>query len=469
LQRCLEDRPVLARRPGMLLRSARFARRHRASVAVAVAAALVTSGALVSGVQFRDEARGLVAQLSLRDEARDREQILATLQRIATHSTFPEQIDPEWYRLSSKVRRMVRRDPKGELARLALSASCGVESLPAPFGLIAEPPSHELVFMSLFDPGVEAYCIVDVDSSWDNGPWRQVASGDFPIDGRTGPEIVTVSTSAQTAGPHTLAFRVNKFIVEITPESDALGRRRGLSDRLRLFMGLPVGSAWQFMKGSDRLPDRGQVVRDRAIVRNTVRLGPSMVSLFDALPPEFPQKLPPRSTQIVTWQPETARLLRLVVPDGVKRCWGQQVSLGSSSLLKEWWSGRGPLNRVLNGGRLSVGQCLPDNFGPGERLVTAVQLLGPGENMRLVNEPMDTPLAGNATLTVAMTGQPSFQFTLALGEGYAWIDGKRVQFPMMGATMKEFDPVQGDFHRAIDSRKLHIPLQKLLDPPLRDA
>jgi hypothetical protein len=46
---------------------------------------------------------------------------------------------------------------------------------------------------------------------------------------------------------------------------------------------------------------------------------------------------------------------------------------------------------------------------------------------------------------------PTFHFTLALGEGYAWIDGKRVQFPMMGATKSDFQS---------DPRKSNIPLHK---------
>jgi hypothetical protein len=154
----------------------------------------------------------------------------------------------------------------------------------------------------------------------------------------------------------------------------------------------------------------------------------------------------------------------------VKRCWGQQVSLSiQPSSVKEWWF------RLLSFPQFSIDQCLPDNAAPGERLVTALQLVGSGVNTQLVNEPTDTPLAGNATLTVGPSEQPSVHFTLALGEGFAWIDGQRIQFPMMGATISEFDSESGPGDKPWisanfgDPRVHNIPLQKLFRPPQPEA
>ena len=98
LQRCLDDRPVLARRPGVLLRSARFVKRHPVGVAMI--------GLVVVAVL------GLIAaQAKARADLRDRDQIESTLERLSTTPTLPQQVQHDWDRLSTVLRGLVRRDP----------------------------------------------------------------------------------------------------------------------------------------------------------------------------------------------------------------------------------------------------------------------------------------------------------------------------------------------------------------------
>ena len=113
LQRCLDDRPVLARRPGVLLRSARFVKRHRVAVVLAI---LVVVGVL--GL--------IVAQTKARADLRDRYQIESTLERLATTPTRPQDVQPDWDRLSSLLQGLVQRDPRSDLAQRAYLAACAV-------------------------------------------------------------------------------------------------------------------------------------------------------------------------------------------------------------------------------------------------------------------------------------------------------------------------------------------------------
>ena len=53
LQRCLDDRPVLARRPGVLLRSARFVKRHRVGTTLAGLAVVLVAGLIAAQSKAR--------------------------------------------------------------------------------------------------------------------------------------------------------------------------------------------------------------------------------------------------------------------------------------------------------------------------------------------------------------------------------------------------------------------------------
>ena len=71
--------------------------------------------------------------------------------------------------------------------------------------------------MRLFDPGMPTRCIVDVESSWDDQPWTWVWSGQFTgVDWNLHLRRWPV-TSKPTPGPHRVAVRVTKLVVESKP------------------------------------------------------------------------------------------------------------------------------------------------------------------------------------------------------------------------------------------------------------
>ena len=164
LTRFLEDRPVLARRPGPILKVARLTWRHRLTAgAVAMAAILVLAvvGAWVSRARHQAEV----------------ERIRWTLQQVIdSPKTDPYNLQPDWGHLQDILHKEVRRDPHGGLALLAQRAACRVSVDAAPFGLLSEMPDLMVTVSRGVDPGKDFLNIVYVEGALDNGPWEPIGS-----------------------------------------------------------------------------------------------------------------------------------------------------------------------------------------------------------------------------------------------------------------------------------------------------
>ncbi len=164
LERFLDDRPVMARRPGVLTRTARFARRQRILLATgAVAVALALVGAKLVGDQLRHR--------------RDIERLSWTLEQMIGSEAGPEDIDPRWTRLEQVLHDEVADAPDGPIAVLARRAVADLSITTASFGLVSDLPQLTLAVPNRrFDPGLEYFYVADVEWAWDGGPWEPVAS-----------------------------------------------------------------------------------------------------------------------------------------------------------------------------------------------------------------------------------------------------------------------------------------------------
>ena len=141
LGRFLEDRPVLARRPGALLKVARLTWRHRLPVGAAATAAilaLAVLGALVNRGRHKIEIQ----------------RIHWTLQQVINNpQTEPQAHQPDWPHLQDILHQEVRQNPTGDLALLAQRAACRVTVSVPSFGLLSDLPDMEVVVNAGVDPG----------------------------------------------------------------------------------------------------------------------------------------------------------------------------------------------------------------------------------------------------------------------------------------------------------------------------
>jgi len=163
LQRFLRDEPVLARRPGPVIKLARAGRRHRTALVAATLSAVVLLSLVVVFVRWQ----------RLRSEDARIRWILQ--QSIVTRSD-PEKLDLGWDHLVKRLQSELRRNPTGDLAILANRAATRVEVKLPPFGLLSNPPDFGFGAGEVMSLGGTFLFLADLEGSLDGGPWIPIGS-----------------------------------------------------------------------------------------------------------------------------------------------------------------------------------------------------------------------------------------------------------------------------------------------------
>jgi serine/threonine protein kinase len=371
LVRFLEDLPVVARRPGAIVKSARFAKRHRSVLAGAtIAAVLVAAGV---GVWSRWSS-----------QRRDLERIRWTLEQVATKGATPESLQPEWERLEKVLDGETSREPNGPLAQLAMQAACRVQaSVETTFGLVSAPPSVFVLFSRAVNPPQGLFCILEAEASVDGGPWRVLTDAVVdPSAGKSSGSVYKVRVDtllpphSALAGSHRLSLRYSVSLFERDARTQPESK---VADRAAIITAFPelAGRAPRF--------------------RISRTLDPLSITLFDTYPDAFPRKIvedetagPPASWFHV----ERAGVLQVIVPEQ---------------------SGR-ELHYLSPGSKDDGSVLFDDHEAPHGGVMTAVEF-----ESRL-DPNVSLPIAGQAALWEEGAGAPIVSFQLCVKNGKIMTD-----------------------------------------------
>ena len=281
LVRFLEHRPVAARRPGPLQKSLRFLRRHR-TPAIAAATAF---GVAVVAIGFA------MRQIGVRS---DMETIRWTLRQVLAKKVEANSLQPDWARLERKLHEVVRRDPTGDVAKLALRASVVVAVKMNSFGLTDNPPALSFDAQRLLDPGVDSRLLADIEGSWDEGPWRPVARCQGPGrfggvgTGSVGPGFL-FGPAATSAGPHRLALRAT---LSFLPSEQTVGGAAPPVTRIAGELNPPEASLnCNPAAPKEELPPAWAAAMRAPILRESRTLETLSGNLFDKYPSDFPTRI----------------------------------------------------------------------------------------------------------------------------------------------------------------------------------
>ena len=375
LERFLEGKPILARRPGPVARAVRFAVRRRRLVAVAAVAVVVAAVAMHS----------LVRSVQRR---RDIERIEWTLTQTIKTGNSPRDIQFDWDELQPTLQSAVRRDPDGDLARLALLARARTGlSLPR-HGLISE--YVPVTVSTPWDPvpGVSFLYTADLEWCWDGGDWQPVASV-ISHDGRatyTSHERLDrlAEETVVTLGPHRVEARATVRFYE--PEKALIDSLQGIGGRSIAFG--DQRSAWP-------------IVRERELLFSRSTDLPSLsINFFKEYPANFPYRVTGPAaidSVLASFRIRALRVTRLRLPEGE----GEVVST-------EWerrgdpavWSVREPSERATGH-------------------VVEFWLEG------WVNGESELPVAAWATLELPGRDDPLFRFWVTAGLGRVGLVGAK--------------------------------------------
>ena len=256
LTRYLEDRPVLARRPGPIVKAARFARRQRVPLAAAGLTALIALAVLVTTARHDQVTRNLEA-------------VRTTLEQSIDQNVGPNALRTDWDTLLATMHEEVNANPMGEIALLARRVACHVTGIVPAFGLISNPPRLELRYIPHLDPGLEYRCMYEVQGSWDDGPWLPISYATDAYFVMGNHELEMFSDSDLAVGPHRLGLRASITVFDT--------REIGIRSH----------------SGIGELPDTDVTELVAAPVHREMRaLGVHPVNLFDAYPEGFPRAIP---------------------------------------------------------------------------------------------------------------------------------------------------------------------------------
>lgn len=267
LQRYLDDRPVLARRPGPAQKLGRLFRRHRTLMTGVVLTAVLTVAALGT----------LTSTLS---RHRDLERIEWTLEQTLKTGKEPDNIEPGWEDLKATLQGEIQRDPHGTLALLAQRAAIHVTAEMPSFGLRSDPGQIDVTLGTAFDLGPNYFsgaplAGVEIEGSWNNGPWIHLVSGSVASHGVTvgcSRSLSDVLPQGQLAvGPHQLDLRATLRLLD----PDTVYPVKGATCSMN-----PIEEWWP--AGSDA----------RAASTESRSLGSFSISLFEEYPDDFPRRLP---------------------------------------------------------------------------------------------------------------------------------------------------------------------------------
>jgi len=363
LVRFLEDKPVLARRPGVLLKMAHFAKRHWVALAASAATAIL---AIASFTILASRSRQL----------KDLERVRWTLgQMIANQDAKPEVLQPDWNHLLDVLHNEVRRQPHGELALLARRAALQVKVEVPAFGLLSDPPDIDADFVRALRSGEDHFDKVQLEGSLDDEPWREIGwLWSLEVRGKTQSLIAkdnlrgAFAPTKLTAAPHQLAFRGTFSLLD--PSSFPAEAKAFMEDALDLHQ---LDNFLAKGKGSGPL------------FSETRALGTASITLFEQYPPDFPRQVaaPQSFRPIDRWlDVQELRIVRVNLPgprsSGIAFDWPQSNLPLKISGTYDWprWQ---PF-------------CFPSRQNNGSGLVVGVEFLGKADKQPAV------PVAAEATV-----------------------------------------------------------------------
>jgi len=275
LVRWLEDRPVLARRPGPLQRTGRFVHRNRLPLGAAIVAAALV--ATVGGGIARQTAR-----------QRDTDHARAVLEQVVRTGLAPDPSDAQWVAVKKRVQEAARVAPRGEIAvLLGRAAATPRVTLERGVGLVAEPPLLRVDGSPLVDePDTLAHAAV-IEGSLDGGPWCEITSTLFrpaPL-GKGSSQAVSLARvpcfQPLRSSPHRLALRARLLVLP----ADAV-RFAGLAESRTTFYGAQLlATFWPALAA-------------QALSEEARDLGTLPLALYDQYPDDYPRRV------------DTARLAR---------------------------------------------------------------------------------------------------------------------------------------------------------------
>jgi serine/threonine protein kinase len=404
LLRFLKDEPVLARRPGLLIKLGRTARRHRAAVAGAAVSAVMALVLLVGLVRWQ--------RLSAEDE-----RIRWVLQQTISTNSDPAKLDPDWKHLQQKLSSRLKQNSGSDLALLANRAAIETDiSLPT-FGLISNSPELWWGFKTLWPLDPRYLYLLDFEASLDGGDWVPVGSALFRDGGGSTNTTLEELFGKLSQVQHHVALRtiISFLDAGVVPAQTSKKIFDSHGFHAMAFIKGPFDRTWPDL----RKPD---------IVRFTETRSPATLSinLFDRYPPDFPLQVfafPGREPLESYFAPNRLRIIRLRLPEGK-----------ASGITFEWPSEPG--EKSFCGSADSV---------PADRAIV-MELLG-----RMVSE-IPVPLAAEAELFEEGSDKALLAFPFVLGPtgSNAWWDNRFIGTAAPpGLKRFYFSPAHG----AISQRK----------------
>ncbi|MBK6734076.1 MAG: protein kinase [bacterium] len=215
LQRLVDGQPICARRPSRLERVGRYLARNRRRFMMGGAAFLIATAVVVSAID--------AVGVRIRDHKTNR-----ILQQVITRNLPARALSTNWDHLEEHLMERVRARPRDPLSILARRAANGVAVRVAEFG----PVHHANAVISgqaRLNPGIQFDNIIDLEASWDRGPWDPVAvlyTNMWESTRLNLPLASWVDPSRIKEGPHIMRFRAHVRYLDVAGIATAARERR---------------------------------------------------------------------------------------------------------------------------------------------------------------------------------------------------------------------------------------------------
>lgn len=369
LERFLEDRPVRAIRPGLVLKTTRFTRRHRRSIAGSALAIALSLG--LGGLWVRES-----------NERQQAERLRWTLEQVIETGNRPETIDLGWSSLEEHLRRTVQNEPTGPLALLAIRAACTIESDLPSFGLASEPPEWEILHWQQFEPGpLGLFAVGALEASLDGSDWVYLSSASCPgnLFGGGRPVDEMLRGGPLPAGPHRIELRA-RFVYFDTakrPWGENTGSVRG--------SGVNMVEEWPEL-------DWGS-----ALHRETREVKGHSINLFESFADGFPRAVASVDPPVENWLSLRLRIFRAELPPDSSPCVRLSYPLDYDDY-------DDAISTICAEREPSV-------------VLTGIRVVGE------IDRQLPVPLAGRASIYLERAVRPILGFDFAIGAERVWIDG----------------------------------------------
>jgi serine/threonine protein kinase len=401
LQRFLEVQPVLARRPGPLIKLARFGKRHRATVTAAILPSIFVLS-LIVGVRVRNEEI-------------QKERMRWVLQQVIANRAEPESLDRNWKLLREEIQSRVQREPTGELALLARRAAVRLEvSLPS-FGLLSDPPELGFGAREAMFVAQRFLFLADLEAALDNGPWKPIGS-------------IIVDGDPRGFGRHEEAFPLTQFYSGLSPVPHSIDFRAvckllnpaDISEpEVKQILGSP-GPRVHILVGDYQSRWPGIRKLGIALFTEVRSVGSLHTTLFKSYPEDFPHKVleaPGGKAMDTYFHPRRIRIVRL------------KLQQRSAPGVRFTWPTENNNSRTY---------CLPLEDIRTDQVI-GLELFGH------MDSTIPVPLAGNARLYANRALGPLLSFPIAFGLGAenGWYQPLRESLVSGDWAILRFEPKPG--------------------------